>query len=139
MRNLNLTARRLMTKVDVLAQTNKPKDQYKLTNWPEYNAGLKRRGSLALWIDESVSPCSHRVWVFSTFSTGQVLTQRLHLGHPCHPTNQMVVADLHHIRNVLKKAILPYMMFHHSTSLCVLKTDLKPQRLNLITYGTRFR
>ena len=49
-----------MAKVDVLAQTNKPKDQYKLTNWPEYNAGLKRRGSLKLWIDESVSLCSRR-------------------------------------------------------------------------------
>lgn len=128
-----------MAKVDILAQTNKPKGQYKLTNWPEYNVGLKRRGSLALWIDESVSPCSRRVWVFPTFSTGQVLTQRPHLGQPCHPTNQMVVTDLHHIRNVLKKAILPCMMFHHSTSYWVLKTDLKPQRLNLITYGTRIR
>lgn len=24
-------------------------------NWQEYNAGLKRRGSLTLWIDESIT------------------------------------------------------------------------------------
>jgi hypothetical protein len=44
-----------MTKVDSLTNQNKPKDRYKITNWQEYNAGLKRRGSLTLWIDESIS------------------------------------------------------------------------------------
>jgi hypothetical protein len=44
-----------MTKVDTSSQPTKAKDQYKVTNWPEYNAGLKRRGSLTLWIDDEVS------------------------------------------------------------------------------------
>jgi hypothetical protein len=27
---------------------------YRIRNWSEYNAGLKQRGSLTFWIDESV-------------------------------------------------------------------------------------
>ncbi|PSB32201.1 IS5 family transposase [Stenomitos frigidus] len=30
------------------------KSQYRVRNWSEYNAGLKQRGSLTFWIDESV-------------------------------------------------------------------------------------
>jgi hypothetical protein len=30
------------------------KAQYRICNWSEYNAGLKTRGSLTFWIDESV-------------------------------------------------------------------------------------
>lgn len=30
------------------------KPQYRIRNWSEYNAGLKQRGSLTFWIDESV-------------------------------------------------------------------------------------
>jgi len=30
------------------------KTQYRIRNWSEYNAGLKQRGSLTFWIDESV-------------------------------------------------------------------------------------
>lgn len=30
------------------------KAQYRICNWSEYNAGLKQRGSLTFWIDESV-------------------------------------------------------------------------------------
>jgi hypothetical protein len=30
------------------------KSQYRIRNWPEYNAGLKQRGSLTFWVDESV-------------------------------------------------------------------------------------
>lgn len=44
-----------MAKVDTLLNSNKPKEQYKITNWSEYNTGLKQRGSLTLWIDEKVS------------------------------------------------------------------------------------
>lgn len=44
-----------MAKIDTLTDTNKPKDRYKVTNWREYNAGLKRRGSLTLWVDDSVA------------------------------------------------------------------------------------
>jgi hypothetical protein len=44
-----------MAKIDTLTDTSKPKDRYKVTNWREYNAGLKRRGSLTLWVDDSVA------------------------------------------------------------------------------------
>jgi Transposase DDE domain len=30
------------------------KAQYRVRNWTEYNAGLKQRGSLTFWIEESV-------------------------------------------------------------------------------------
>jgi hypothetical protein len=44
-----------MTKVDTNHQPDKPKDRYKITNWQNYNSGLKRRGSLTIWIDEGMS------------------------------------------------------------------------------------
>jgi hypothetical protein len=30
------------------------KQQYRIRNWCEYNAGLKQRGSLTFWVDEAV-------------------------------------------------------------------------------------
>ena len=30
------------------------KNQYRIRNWSEYNAGLKLRGSLTFWLDEKV-------------------------------------------------------------------------------------
>src|SRR3954471_9139671 len=30
-----------------------PKTRYRIQNWPAYEAGLKRRGDLTLWIDEA--------------------------------------------------------------------------------------
>ncbi len=30
-----------------------PRARYRVQNWPEYEAGLKRRGDLTLWIDEA--------------------------------------------------------------------------------------
>lgn len=30
-----------------------PKMQFKVTNWAEYEAGLRRRGSLTLWVTEA--------------------------------------------------------------------------------------
>lgn len=44
-----------MTKIESISNPSKRKDRYKITNWCEYNAGLKRRGSLTLWIEEKVS------------------------------------------------------------------------------------
>ena len=32
-----------------------PKMKFKIQNWPEYEAGLRRRGSLTLWIEEDLS------------------------------------------------------------------------------------
>lgn len=33
-----------------------PKMKFKLTNWSEYEAGLRRRGSLTLWVtDEAIA------------------------------------------------------------------------------------
>ena len=31
------------------------KDKYKVTNWSSYNAGLKQRGSLTLWVDATIA------------------------------------------------------------------------------------
>ena len=45
--------------------SKKPK-QYRVRNWSEYNAGLKRRGSLTFWLDEEVVA----QW-FSTEKTGR--------------------------------------------------------------------
>src|SRR3954465_3165774 len=30
-----------------------PKTRYRVRNWPAYEAGLKRRGDLTLWLDEA--------------------------------------------------------------------------------------
>src|SRR5215212_1540067 len=30
-----------------------PKTRYRVQNWPAYEAGLKRRGDLTLWLDEA--------------------------------------------------------------------------------------
>jgi hypothetical protein len=34
-----------------------PKMSFKMRNWPEYEAGLRRRGSLALWIEDTTLEC----------------------------------------------------------------------------------
>jgi Transposase DDE domain len=34
-----------------------PKMSFKVQNWPEYEAGLRRRGSLALWIEDTALKC----------------------------------------------------------------------------------
>jgi hypothetical protein len=34
--------------------TNKPKRQYRIRNWRDYNSALVRRGSLTLWVEQSV-------------------------------------------------------------------------------------
>jgi Transposase DDE domain len=44
-----------MTKIDTSTDPTKPKDKYRVTNWKEYNAGLKRRGSLTLWVDDKIA------------------------------------------------------------------------------------
>lgn len=44
-----------MTKIDAINDPNKPKDRYNITNWKVYNAGLKRRGSLTLWVDDKIA------------------------------------------------------------------------------------
>ena len=34
-----------------------PKMSFKVQNWPEYEAGQRRRGSLALWIEDTALEC----------------------------------------------------------------------------------
>ena len=34
-----------------------PKMVFKVQNWPAYEAGLRRRGSLTLWIEEAALEC----------------------------------------------------------------------------------
>jgi hypothetical protein len=45
----------LMSKIDTAALAVKPKEKYRLTNWSSYNAGLKQRGSLTLWLCEDLA------------------------------------------------------------------------------------
>lgn len=44
-----------MSKIDTTALGVKPKEKYRLTNWPAYNQGLKQRGSLTLWLSDEVA------------------------------------------------------------------------------------
>lgn len=42
---------------------NKPKKRYRIRNWREYNAALKSRGSLTVWVDEAAISgwhCDHK-------------------------------------------------------------------------------
>jgi hypothetical protein len=43
-----------MAKIDSTPQAATPQAKYKVKNWSEYNAGLKKRGSLTLWVDDEV-------------------------------------------------------------------------------------
>ena len=36
-----------------------PKARYRVTDWPAYEAGLRRRGDLTFWLDEAVLACWH--------------------------------------------------------------------------------
>jgi hypothetical protein len=44
-----------MSKIENPPISVKPKEKYQLTNWPSYNAGLKLRGSLTLWLSEDMA------------------------------------------------------------------------------------
>ena len=37
-----------------MSEPQGPKARYKTTNWPEYNAALKARGSLTIWLDQDM-------------------------------------------------------------------------------------
>ena len=39
-----------------------PKMSFKVQNWPAYEAGLRRRGSLLLWIEDGVLEHWQRDW-----------------------------------------------------------------------------
>ena len=57
----------------------KPKPRYRLRNWKEYNADLRRRGSLTLWLDRS----SASAWIDAERATHHVRRHgRPHRGHP---------------------------------------------------------
>ena len=44
-----------MSKIENPTIWVKPKEKYQLTNWPSYNAGLKQRGSLTLWLSDELA------------------------------------------------------------------------------------
>ncbi|MFN0034037.1 MAG: IS5 family transposase [Saprospiraceae bacterium] len=48
-----------MAKIGTTPVPEKPKDKYRVKNWPAYNAGLKQRGSLTLWLSEDVAKRWH--------------------------------------------------------------------------------
>jgi hypothetical protein len=42
----------------LLRVLSRPKMSFKVRNWPAYEAGLRRRGSLSLWIEDALLECS---------------------------------------------------------------------------------
>ena len=38
-----------------MSQSPQPNPSYRTTNWKQYNAALKARGSLTIWLDKSMS------------------------------------------------------------------------------------
>ncbi len=49
--------------------------RYRTTNWPEYNAALRRRGSLLVWLDREMAwhaPASRRPGRPQTFSDAAI-------------------------------------------------------------------
>lgn len=62
-----------------MSESRQPKTRYKTTNWPQYNAALKARGALTIWLDKDMQwyeeaagvkscllPESHKTWHLST-------------------------------------------------------------------------
>ncbi len=47
-----------------------PKMSFKVRNWPAYEAGLRRRGSLTLWIEDAALGDWQRAW-FKARSHGE--------------------------------------------------------------------
>ena len=55
--------------------SNPPPTRYRTTNWPEYNAALRRRGSLLVWLDREMgwlAPASGRPGRPETFSDAAI-------------------------------------------------------------------
>jgi len=67
-----------------------PKQRYKLTNWPEYNAALKRRGDIDIWL----SPEAIENW----YETGRIYDGT---GAPKEYTD-LAILTCHEIRQVFK-------------------------------------
>ena len=56
-----------------------PKMSFKVQNWAEYEAGLRRRGSLTLWIeDEALGLCRNKKLDVRSPTTEQVKRPREH-------------------------------------------------------------
>jgi hypothetical protein len=48
-----------------------PRMTFKVTNWREYEAGLRRRGSLTLWVDDAaIAGCRVLGWHRDAISLG---------------------------------------------------------------------
>jgi len=43
----------MLFKHNVACRHRIPRARYRVTNWPVYEAGLRRRGDLTLWLDEA--------------------------------------------------------------------------------------
>jgi hypothetical protein len=41
----------------LLRVLSRPKISFKVRNWPAYEAGLRRRGSLTLWVEDAALEC----------------------------------------------------------------------------------
>lgn len=56
----------------------RPKARYRLRNWKEYNANLRRRGSLTLWLDEEAISA----WIDPESRTHRTRHHGEHIGRP---------------------------------------------------------
>jgi Transposase DDE domain len=83
--------------------TNKPKRQYRIRNWRDYNSALIRRGSLTLWVeqravgawrDRSVRPGRGRQRTYSDLAVLCALTLREVYGLPLRATQGLVSSVL---------------------------------------------
>jgi len=124
--------------------TNKPKRQYRIRNWKEYNKALVRRGSLSLWVDtRSLStwldqdhpPRRGRRSLYSDAAVLCALTLREVYSLPLRSTQGLVCSLLH-----LLQLDLPAP--HYSTlsrraaRLQVTLPRLKPGPLHLVVDST---
>jgi len=57
----------LISKIVTPTESVKLKEKYHLINWSAYNAGLKQRGSLTLWLWEGIA----QQWYYQGKQAGQ--------------------------------------------------------------------
>ncbi|KHA62792.1 transposase, partial [Sphingomonas sp. Ant20] len=75
--------------------------KYRTTNWSEYNAALKRRGSLEVWFDPGMDWLAAPDWssrsadaVFGQARSGLVLTLKIVFGLPLRQVTGLVASLL---------------------------------------------
>ena len=102
------------------SETNWGRRKYRTTNWKAYNAALKARGDLSIWLDKDMqwlAPASGKRGRNQTFSDASIqfcLTIKCLFGLPLRQTLGLV-------QSLLKMAGLPWAAPDYST--CLLYTS----------------